>query len=210
MEKIIDRPVLAVIFFIIIMLLGIYSFNNMTIGIVPDPEEGLPSLTVTYSWQGASPDIILQKVLIPAETEIMKIKGVSKIKSRASLEWGTIEVEFNRKTKMNFANVVLRERLNRLQKDLHKSVILSSISERVPKKFKQRPLFRVGIYGKNYTIYNLKKIAEKEIRPYLRSIPGVESVDLQGGVDTEIKIQTDLDRLNKFEISIIDIQNKIR
>jgi HAE1 family hydrophobic/amphiphilic exporter-1 len=107
MEKIINRPVLATMFFIIMIILGIYSYNDMPIELVPDPEQQLPTLNVTYSWNGASPDMILRKVLIPAETEIMQIKGVAKINSRSMQNYGRIEVEFNRETRMDFASVVL-------------------------------------------------------------------------------------------------------
>ncbi|MCK5004031.1 MAG: efflux RND transporter permease subunit, partial [Candidatus Aminicenantes bacterium] len=208
--KIIDRPVLAVIFFSIIILLGAYSFNNMTIGLVPDPEQGHPSLNIIYSWQGASPDMILQKVLIPAEAEIMKeVKGISKINSRATLDSGTLQVEFNRNVKMNFAQLVLRERLNRLHSELPRSVRPPIISERIPDDFEQKPLFIIGIYGKNYNVYTLRKIAEKDIHPHLRAIPGVKEVNLQGGVDPQIQIRTNMRKLIKFGVSIFDIQGRI-
>ncbi len=208
--KIIDRPVLAIIFFSVIILLGSYSFNNMTIGLVPDPEQGLPSLNIVYDWRGASPDMILQRVLIPAEAEIMKeVKGISKISSRATLNSGSLQVEFNRNIKMNFAHLVLRERLNRLQNELPKSVNPPKITEKIPDDFEQKPLFNIGIYGKNYNVYNLRKIAEKEIHPHLRAIPGVKEVNLQGGVEPQIQIRTNMNKLIKFSVSIFDIQNQI-
>ena len=209
MEKIIDRPVLAVMFFTIIILLGIYSFNNMTIGLVPDPDEQLPSLTVEYTWIGVSPDVILKEVLIPAENEIMQVKGVEKISSRALIGTGTVRVEFNRNVKMNFAHLVLREKMNRLQRDLPPAVQLPVIRERVPDNFKQQPLMGIGIYAENYSVYQLKKIAERDIQPQLSGIPGVEEAILQGGVDPEIKINTGISRLKKFDLSIADIYTQI-
>ena len=85
MKKIIDRPVLAIIFFTIVILLGLYSLKNTPIELVPN--EDLPALTVTYNWYGASPDNILKKILIPAEQEIMQVRGVENI------EWTSIRVE---------------------------------------------------------------------------------------------------------------------
>ncbi|MCP5108003.1 MAG: efflux RND transporter permease subunit [bacterium] len=209
MDKIIDRPVLAVIFFTIIILLGVYSFDNMTIGLVPDPDQELPSLTVRYSWPGVSPDIMLQKVLIPAETEIMSVKGVEKISSRAQVANGNIKVEFNRNVKMNFAHLVLREKLNRLQGDLPRAVQLLAISEEVPDDFEQRPLMNVGIFAENYSVYRLRKIAERDIQPYIASIPGVESANLYGGVDPEIKVHTSFSKLKKFDLTINHIMAQI-
>lgn len=207
MNKIIDRPVLAIIFFTIVILLGFYSIKNTPIELVP--EEDLPSLTVKYLWSGASPDTILDKVLLPAEEEIMQIKGISKLKSRATQGNGELEIEFNRNTRMDFANVILRERLNKLQKNLPVQVQKPSIETHVPDDFKKKPFFTIGVIG-NYSIYNLKKIAEKEIEPYLKSIPGVESVKLRGGIEPEIKIQTNMDKLKKFKISLDYIYYKLR
>ncbi|MCP4213315.1 MAG: efflux RND transporter permease subunit, partial [bacterium] len=144
MRNIIDRPVLAAIFFSIIILFGFYSYNNMTIGLVPAPDEGMPSLSIVYGWRGVSPDVILKEVLIPAENEIMKkVKGIEKLTSRADNGRGEIEVEFNRQTKMNFAELVLRETLNRLRKDLPKSVLLQGITQQVPREFEQNPLLSI-------------------------------------------------------------------
>jgi HAE1 family hydrophobic/amphiphilic exporter-1 len=202
MEKIINRPVLAVIFFTIIILLGFYSYKNMNIGLIPDPEETLPKLFVRFTWRGITPDIMLQKVLIPAETEVMKIKGVEKLKSRADNGYGQIDIEFNRSVNMNFAHLVLKERMNRLQEDLPDAVNLGEIKEYVPDDFQQDPFFSIGIFGENFSVYQLKKIAERDIQPYLRAIAGVESADLSGGVDPEVKIKTSLEKLKRFNITI--------
>jgi HAE1 family hydrophobic/amphiphilic exporter-1 len=181
----------------------------MPIELVPDPEGGLPQLNVEYNWRGASPDMILQKVLIPAEEEIMQIKGVEKMFTRALQGRGYIEVEFIRDTRMNFANVQLRERLNRLTRDLPPQVTGPEIQPRIPDEFQQEPMFRIGIYGENYSIYTLRKMAEREVLPYLKAIPGVESVGLYGGVDPEIKIQTNLDRLERYDVDVRDIQYQL-
>ena len=209
MHKIIERPILASIFFAIVILLGIYSLRNTPIELVPDPEEKLPSLNISYVWPGASPDMVLRKVLIAAEAEITQIRGIAKIESRALQNFGRIEVEFNRGTNMDFATVALSERLNRLQKELPRQVRRPNIQPYVPDEFKKLPFFNAGVYG-NYTIYTLKRVVEREILPYLKAIPGIESIELYGGVDPEIKVQTDIDKLKRFDISIFDIQSRIQ
>jgi len=209
MKFIIERPVLATIFFVIIIIFGFYSYQHMPIELVPDPEAGLPSLTVSYTWIGASPDMILKRVLIPAEEEIMQIKGVEEMFTRSLQSRGYIEIEFNRNIRMNFANVQLRERLNRLQRDLPTQVIGPTIQPRIPDEFQQQPMFRIGIYGENYSIYTLRSMAEREVLPYLKAINGVESVEINGGVDPEIKIKTDLDRLKLFDVSVLLIRVRL-
>jgi hydrophobic/amphiphilic exporter-1 (mainly G- bacteria), HAE1 family len=209
MNKIIDRPVLATIFFVLIIIFGLYSFKNMPIELVPNPDEGLPSLFVYYGWTGASPDMILKRALIPAEEEIMQIKGVEELESWAGQNRGWLQVEFSRNTRMNFANVVLKERLNRLKKDMPQQIQGPYIQPRIPNEFAQKALFRIGIYGENYSLSRLRKIADREIVPRLKAISGIESVELHGGVEQEIKIQTLMSRLRKHDIDIRDIQTKL-
>lgn len=209
MKGIIERPVLASIFFVIVILFGIYSLRNTPIEMVPDAEEGLPSLTVQYSWPGISPDVLLQKVLIPAEGEVMDIQGVAKISSRAMQNYGYLQVEFSRNTKMNFATVVLSEKLNRLHDNLPDQVSRPMIIPRIPDEFKRGPSFRFGVYGENLSIFALKKIVDKEILPYLKSIQGIKSINDEGGLDPEIKIQTNMDKLERYGVSIELIRRRI-
>ena len=209
MRKIIDRPILASSFFAIVILLVVYSVRNTPIELVPDPEEKLPSLNISYFWPGVSPDMMLRKVLIAAEAEIAQIRGIAKIESRALQNYGRIEVEFNRDTNMDFASVALSERLNRLQSELPRQVQRPNIQPYVPDEFRKLPFFNVGVYG-NYSIFTLKRVVEREILPYLKAIPGIESIELYGGVDPEIKVQTDIEKLKRFGISIFDIQSRIQ
>jgi HAE1 family hydrophobic/amphiphilic exporter-1 len=209
MKAIIERPVLASIFFVIVILLGVYSLRNTPIELVPDAEEGLPSLTVNYTWHGISPDVLLQKVLIPAEGEIMDVQGVAKIKTSARQGVGSLRVEFTRDTKMNFATVVLSERLNRLHDDLPTQVNRPQITPYVPDEFESKPALRFGVHGKSLSIYALKKIVDKEILPHLKSIQGIEGIDAQGGLDPQIKIQTKMDKLKRYEVSINIIRSRI-
>jgi HAE1 family hydrophobic/amphiphilic exporter-1 len=209
MKTIIERPVLAIIFFVIIIIFGVYSFKNLPIETVPDPEGGIPSLTVSYSWAGASPDMMLRRILIPAEEQLTQIKGIEKIESNAQQNLGTIEVEFSRDTRMNFAEVELRERLNRLQKELPRQVPNPQVRPHIPEEFKQEPLLKIGVYAKDYSIHAIRKIAEKEIVPHLKAIPGIETVDIWGGVEPEIKIQTNMNRMKKFLVNLQEIQSKL-
>jgi len=208
MRKIIERPVLASIFFIIVIIMGLYSLKNTPIELVPNAEEGLPSLSISYYWNGTAPDVVLQKVLIPAEKEIMDIKGIKKITSRALQNRGTIKVEFTRDTRMNFAEVQLSERLNRIQKNFPKSVRPPSIAQQIPDEFEQKPAFEFGVYG-DLSVFELKRVVDKEIQPYLKSVNGIDDITIRGGVEPEIKIDTNLEKLNKYNISITDIRNII-
>ncbi len=209
MRTIINKPVLATIFFVIVIVFGFYSLQNTPIELVPDPDQKLPSLKVRYNWYGATAEMMLKRVMLPAEEEIMSIKGVKKITSNAARDRCTITVEFSRSTKMNFAAVVLSERLNKLRKSLPSQVSRPFVENYVPEEFEKSSFFRIGVYG-DMTIYLLKQKVDKEIVPHLKAINGVDDVTTNGGVDPEIKINTDLAKLQLFNITIDQILSRIR
>ncbi|MCP4213316.1 MAG: efflux RND transporter permease subunit, partial [bacterium] len=60
-----------------------------------------------------------------------------------------------------------------------------------------------------YSVYHLRKIAETEIQPHLRAISGVESVRLYGGVDPEIKIRTNMEKMKNLGVTLSFINAQI-
>lgn len=209
MKTIINKPVLATIFFVIVIVFGFYSLQNTPIELVPDPDQKLPSLRVRYSWYGATAEMMLKRVMLPAEEEIMSIKGVKNINSNARRDSCTINVEFSRDTKMDFAAVVLSERLNKLRKSLPSQVSRPFVENYVPEEFEKSAFFRIGVYG-DMTIYLLKQKVDKEIVPHLKAVKGVDDVTTNGGVDPEIKINTNLAKLQLYNITIDEILSRIR
>lgn len=205
MEKLVNRPVLVSIVFILVVIFGVISFQKTPIELKPD--ENVPRLSIIYSWQEATPELILKEVLIPAEGAIMELKGISNMESAARRGKAEIELEYTRDTDMDFAEVLLKEALNRLQKELPREVERPIIRSDVPDEFERKPLLQVGIYGES--IFKLRKIARNEIIPYLNGISGIDSVDLWGGVPPQIKISTDLDTLKKFNVSIWEITQNL-
>ena len=88
----------------------------------------------------------------------MDIQGVAKISSRALPGSGRIDVEFTRDTKMNFATVILSERLNRLQDRLPTQVQEPDVKPYVPEEFEKKAAIQFGVHGENLSIFALKKI----------------------------------------------------
>jgi len=197
--RLVNRPVLVSVVFLVVLIMGFYSFRNLPIEMVPD--ESLPSTIIIYSWNGASPDMILEKVVMPVEEVIGRMKGIKSVKSTARENRARLEVEFLAETDMDFAMVALRERLNRLQRDLPAQVQKPDITSVVPEEFKKKAFLTLGVYGDD-SIYALRNQVEREVIPFLRAQPGVERIDLFGGVPPEIKISLDLARLRQLGIPL--------
>ena len=99
MEKMVNRPVLVTIVFIMIVIFGVISLQRTPIELKPD--ENVPQLNVRYTWRNATPELVLKEVLIPAEGAIMELKGITEMDSSARRERADIELEYSRKTDMD-------------------------------------------------------------------------------------------------------------
>ena len=198
MRFMIDRPVLAMIFFASVLLLGAYSLNNSTIELVPD--EKLPALTVSAAWYGASAEMVLQRVALPIEEEVMGVKWTSKVETQCNEGNCTVRAEFSRNADMDFVYVLLKERMNKLREKLPAQVQLPRVQAYEPAEFKKKPFFTISLFG-DASVFTTRNRVERELVPLLRSIPGLQGVEVTGGVPMAVRISTDMDSMNALGVS---------
>ena len=206
MKTIIQRPVLASIFFFLVILLGGYSLSHTPVELVPSPETTLPEINISYVWSGATPDMVLKRILIPAEGRITTVPGLAKISSEAQPGYGRIKAEFLKDTRMNFALVQLSERLNRLQLELPNDISKPQITPWVPREFSRQSAMDVGLTSDQLSLESLQETLRRQVLPALRAVPGVQAIEVSGELEPIVEIRTRLDRLNRHNLSIYHIQ----
>jgi HAE1 family hydrophobic/amphiphilic exporter-1 len=197
MKFMIDRPVLAMIFFASVLILGIYSLSNSSIELVPD--EKLPALSISARWYGASAEMVLQRIALPIEEEVMGIKWTSKVETQCNEGFCTVRAEFSRNADMNFVYVLLKERMNRLREKLPAQVGLPRVLAYEPDEFKKKPFFTISMFG-DASVFTTRNRVEREVAPLLRSIPGLQGVEITGGVPMTVRISTDMERMKTLGI----------
>jgi HAE1 family hydrophobic/amphiphilic exporter-1 len=197
MRFMIERPVLAMILFAGVLILGVYSLNNSAIELVP--EEKLPALSISAGWYGASAEMVLQRVALPIEEEVMGIKWTSKVETQCDEGSCMVRVEFSRGADMNFVYVLLKERMNKLRDKLPAQVELPRVLAYEPDEFRKKPFFTVSLFG-DATVFTTRSRVEREVAPLLRSISGLQGVKITGGVPMVIRITTDMERMKALGI----------
>jgi len=202
MKFLTGRPVLASIFFLSILIIGTYSFLYTPIELIPD--EKLPSLSIHASWFGASADMVMQRIALPIEEEVMQIKWVSKLTTDCQENTATIEVEFSRDADMDFVYVLLKERINRLRGKFPPQVRLPQVVPYVPEEFTRKAFVTFSVFGET-SIFHVRNQVDRVILPQLRSLNGVQGVEVTGGVPMVVKIIPDNEKMKLLNIQISDI-----
>lgn len=201
-ELIIKNKVTVYILVLMIVLIGVSSYVSL-------PRESSPSIKIPYVfiatvYPGVSPQDIENLVTQEIEKEVKSISGVKEIKSVSRESFSSISVEFNTDVIIDDAIQKVRDKVatakTKMPTDI-KEPIISEIN------FSELPMMYVNLSG-NIGLANLKKIGT-QIQDKIEEIPGVLSADVIGGVDREVKIDADAERLKYYNISFNDLTNAI-
>ena len=197
------RPVAVAMTYAAVALLGASAWRNIPIELLPDTQ--LPRLSVTADWRGASPETVEAFLTAPLESAVQQVRGVERIISQSFEQQGTgvaqIDVEFQRKTDMEFARLDLSERIATLTETLPMGVGQVRVSQYVPEEFQdQNSPFLLYTFTGPYTLEALRNHLNEVVRPEIGQIDGVSEVFVFGGRDRLLDIQ-----LNETEIAAIGL-----
>jgi len=209
----IRRPVATAAIYVALFSLGAYSFRLIPVEDVPDVE--FPRLTVSATWIGASPEALEAFVTAPLEAVIQQVGGVDSIKSESTADprgagsQATINVSFERDTRMEFARLALSERISAVRDELPPGV-RPTVSQYVPREFAEESeqFIRYTLTGP-YTFSRLGEIAEDEIATTVRALQGVSAVQVLGADRREVAIELDRDRMEAVGLRPEDVRRQL-
>jgi len=209
----IRRPVATAAIYIGLVALGAYSFRLIPLGLLPDVD--YPRLTIEAVWGGASPEALEAFVTAPLEGAAQQVSGVRKITSasranpRGTGSTASIDVEFDRDTRMDFARLDLSERINALREEFPPGVN-PVVQPYTPPEFAEedQPFVSFQMHG-SFTAARLAEIATEEIVPAISSVDGVSDVFVRGAREREVAIELDADRLDALGLRPADVQRRV-
>ncbi len=194
-------------FFSLISVLGVVSIFNIPIEISPQIE--YPKISITTNWINASPEIIEAYVTSPIESAISSIGGVKKISSVSSEGTSIVTVDFLEKTDIKYTRIEVSDRLAELKKTFPGSVSIPRLSQYVPKDFKELQGFLSYSVISSRNSNEIRKFADDNILPQLKSMDGIAGITIKGGTERLIEIIINNDLLTSLGISNDEINSII-
>ncbi|MGV8018791.1 MAG: efflux RND transporter permease subunit [Ignavibacteria bacterium] len=186
----------------IIVLMGTVSYISL-------PRESSPSIKIPYVfiatvYPGVSPQDVENLVTQEIEKEVKGISGVKEVKSVSRESFSSISVEFNTDVIIDDALQKVRDKVatakTKMPTDIKEPVIMEI-------NFSELPMMYVNISG-NLNPAEMKKIGTS-VQDKIEEIPGVLSAEVVGGLDREVKIDADANRLNYYNLSFNDLINAV-
>ncbi len=202
----IKKPVTNIMIFLIIIILALYCSTRIGINLLPEIEP--PVISVVSSYYGASPEDVETKITEPLENQLAITPGLEKITSRSLEGISVISLKFKWGTNIDAATNDVRDRIDQAKP------ILPDISDEMSSPFIFKfntaniPVLFMG-FTADYSFSELYDLIDKRIADAIRQIPGVGTVQLQGGLERQINVWIDRERLEGYGFSILDIQNQL-
>jgi multidrug efflux pump len=197
----INRPVLATVMSIVIVLFGAIGYTFLGVREYPSVES--PIVTVSTSYVGANADVIEAQITEPLEEALSGIPGLRSIKSVSREQRSTITIEFTVETDLEAATNDVRDRvsqaLGRLPADAEKPIVQKADADAVPIVFLQ-------IRSDKRDLLALTKVANDFFKENFRSIPGVSEVQIWGEKLYAMRLWMDAQKLNAYKLTPQDVR----
>jgi len=199
----IDNRTSVFILIAIIVIAGISSYISLPREAAPDVQ--IPLVIVASRYFGVSPEDIESLVTQPIEKELNSISEVKKITSSSVEGFSTITVEFDSGFDIDDALQKVRDKVDKAEADLPEDIDKPQIIEL---NFSEFPIFTFNISGPQGLV-KLKDIAD-DMKDDIENIDGVLEVKISGGLEREIKVNVDINRLIYYNIRFDDVIAAIR
>lgn len=189
------HKVTTIMAYVLIVVFGIMGFTSLPLALMPDIE--LPMAVVYTTYSNAGPQEVENMVTKTIESACASVSGMDEIQSLSSEGSSMVMVTFADGTDMDEAMVDLRGRIDRVKGFLPED---ADAPMTMTIDVDAMPVMTVGLKGAD--LAELQAIAEDDIQPALERIDGVASVDIAGGYENEIAIDTNADRLAGYSLSV--------
>ena len=203
-ETTVRRPVLATVISMFLVLIGLVSYDKLTIREYPDIDK--PVVTVTTIYRGASAEIVERDITQILEDSLAGISNIKEIKSESRDELSSIRIEFTLSRDMESAANDVREKVARASPLLPKD----SDQPRVAKSDTDaRAILWIGFTSDQLDSIELNDYLDRNIIDRLSILPGVASITVGGERKYAIRIWLDPDQMSSRKITVEDVLNAI-
>ena len=200
----IRRPVLIVVLNLLIAIAGLAALSGLEVRELPDVDT--PTVTVTASYPGASPETVDAEVTSRLEGAVARVSGVKNIYAQSEENSARVRVEFRPGINLEDAANETRESVSRVQRQLPEDVEQVSI---IRADNDAQAVVSLAISSNTLDMETLTERVDTDVAPLFLSIPGVADVSLSGDRARVLRVSVDPLRLTSFGLSMTDIADAL-
>src|SRR5215510_1339988 len=183
----IQRPVMTTLLMMAFVIFGLFGYRLLPISALPRVD--FPTISVTATLPGASPETMASTVATPIEEQLSNIAGIVTMKSTSSQGMSSIIIEFDLSRNIDAASLDVQTALTIAQRKLPSEMT-------TPPSFKkinpgETPIMRVVLSSATLPLSTVHEYAETVLQKQISQIPGVAQVYVWGAQKFAVRIQID-------------------
>ncbi len=195
----INRPITTLMGVLSFIVFGLMSYKTMPVNLFPNVD--FPVVTIQTTYDGADASTVETKVTDKLEEAVSGIDGIDKLMSTSYEGFSTVTIQFELFKDIDEATNDVRDKIG--------SVVLPNEVEKpiVKKLGASGVVINLFIASKTGDVTALMRMSDEKIKPILQRIKGVGEVNIIGYQDREVRIFVDPFKLNKYDLTPLDVQN---
>lgn len=185
---------------IAVIVLGIFFITRLPVDLLPSIT--YPRIGLRANAPGIAPEVAIDEITRPLEQALSATEGVEQIFSQTRDGRISIDLYFSPGGNIDQALNDATAALNRARDQIPDTV-------ETPRLFKfdpsQLPVYEFALTSPSLDAVELRVFADEELVRELTVVPGVASVDISGGIEEEVLVKLDLDRLQALNVGLVDV-----
>lgn len=200
----INRPVLATVMSIVLVIFGFIGFNYL--GVREFPSVDPPIITVTTNYPGANADIIESQITERLEESINEVQGIRTMTSVSSDGRSTITVEFELSSDMDAAANDVRDKVaaavRNLPPDADPPIVAKSDAD-------AETIFSLTVQSQSKSLLELTELGVNVFKERLQTVPGVSKINIWGEKRYSMKLMLEPMKMAALGVTPTDIRNAL-
>jgi multidrug efflux pump subunit AcrB len=187
---------------LVISIAGFQAYKSIPREAAPDIQ--IPLLIVSIPFPGATPEDVESLITNKVEQELKTIKNLEEISSTSSEGVSVLTLEFTSDFEISEARTKVREKMDQIKPDLPADAEDYQISEI---NLSERPLMILNLAG-DMGLLGLTELAD-EVKEEIEGIPGILEVRRAGGLEKEIRVYVNPDKMNYYKLALNQVSSAI-
>jgi hydrophobic/amphiphilic exporter-1 (mainly G- bacteria), HAE1 family len=203
-EICVRRPVFATMIILSLTVVGLFSYKSLGVDLFPKID--LPTITVTVTNPGASPQEIETEITDKVEGAVNTISGIDELRSTSVEGASQVFITFLLEKNADIAAQEVRNKVDLIVNDLpvtaDKPIVQKLDTDATP-------VVRIAVSAPR-SLKEVTDVADKQIKQRIESINGVGDVQILGGRTREIEIWVDPDKLRAYNVTVAEVANAVK
>ena len=203
-ELSIQRPVLATMMSLALVLFGAISLSRLPVRELPDIDP--PIVNVTTVYPGANASVVETEITERLEEVINNVTGIKTLTSESREQVSNITIEFNLSRDIDIAAQDVRDRVSRVRSRLPENIDEPVISKKDSDAW---PIMWIGMSSDRFTPLEMTDLAEKQIKNRLQTVEGVSSIFIGGEQRFAIRLWLGSEKMAAHQVTVLDVQRAL-